>query len=144
MLCCAGLPVEVRDKAMGLEDNIPKAEVNREYYAQNQEALVCDAAHLNQAARKNLYCLVGFTARPARRPAVARACEGLQFLVASLRSLAWAAHEGKAHRCASLRRWRAATLGSWRWATAARQTLRCCSGSPGRLHTTRYVHRVAI
>jgi hypothetical protein len=62
MVGCAGLPVEVRDKAMGLEDNIPKAEVNREYYAQNQEALVCDAAHFNQVASTSI---VSWLSRPA-------------------------------------------------------------------------------
>lgn len=32
-----GLPVQVRDKALGIADNMPRSEVNREYFAQNME-----------------------------------------------------------------------------------------------------------
>ncbi|KAG8171859.1 hypothetical protein JTE90_013017 [Oedothorax gibbosus] len=32
-----GLPVQVRDYAMNMKDEIPKSEVNREYYSQNME-----------------------------------------------------------------------------------------------------------
>ncbi|KAK5822031.1 putative RNA-binding protein [Linnemannia elongata] len=33
-----GLPVQVRDTALGLEDNTPRSEVNKEYFAQNMDA----------------------------------------------------------------------------------------------------------
>eukprot|EP01137_Pigoraptor_chileana_P031420 Opistho-2@19237 len=33
-----GLPVEVRDKALGMAGNVPTTDVNREYYVQNAEA----------------------------------------------------------------------------------------------------------
>src|SRR5690349_5875173 len=36
-----GLPVQVRDTALGLEDNTPRSEVNKEYFAQNMDAHVC-------------------------------------------------------------------------------------------------------
>ena len=32
-----GLPVQTRDYALGLKDNIPKSDVNKEYYTQNME-----------------------------------------------------------------------------------------------------------
>lgn len=32
-----GLPVQVRDAALKLQDNIPKSDVNKEYYTQNIE-----------------------------------------------------------------------------------------------------------
>ncbi|KAG0048548.1 RNA binding motif protein 22 [Gryganskiella cystojenkinii] len=33
-----GLPVQVRDAALGLEDNAPRSDVNKEYFAQNMDA----------------------------------------------------------------------------------------------------------
>ncbi|KAG0206861.1 RNA binding motif protein 22 [Mortierella sp. GBA30] len=33
-----GLPVQVRDTALGLEDNAPRSDVNKEYFAQNMDA----------------------------------------------------------------------------------------------------------
>jgi hypothetical protein len=33
----AGLPVQVRDKSLGLKDEMPKSDVNKEYYTQNVE-----------------------------------------------------------------------------------------------------------
>ncbi|KAF9569514.1 RNA binding motif protein 22 [Mortierella alpina] len=33
-----GLPVQVRDSALGLEDNAPRSDVNKEYFAQNMDA----------------------------------------------------------------------------------------------------------
>jgi pre-mRNA-splicing factor RBM22/SLT11 len=35
-----GLPVQVRDTALGLEDNAPRSEVNKEFFAQNMDAHV--------------------------------------------------------------------------------------------------------
>lgn len=32
-----GLPVQVRDTALKLQDNMPKSDVNKEYYTQNME-----------------------------------------------------------------------------------------------------------
>lgn len=32
-----GLPVQVRDYALNLKDEVPRSEVNREYYSQNME-----------------------------------------------------------------------------------------------------------
>ena len=39
-----GLPVQVRDTALGLEDNAPRSDVNKEYFAQNMDAHVRFAA----------------------------------------------------------------------------------------------------
>ena len=33
----SGLPVQVRDAALKLQDNMPKSDVNKEYYTQNME-----------------------------------------------------------------------------------------------------------
>ncbi|GFU55179.1 pre-mRNA-splicing factor RBM22 [Trichonephila clavipes] len=38
-----GLPVQVRDYAMNMKDEIPKSEVNREYYSQNMEREIQNA-----------------------------------------------------------------------------------------------------
>jgi len=38
----AGLPVQVRDKALKIHDEIPKSDVGKEYYQQNLEREVCD------------------------------------------------------------------------------------------------------
>ena len=35
-----GLPVQVRDTAIGAKDEVPKSIVNREYYIQNTEKMV--------------------------------------------------------------------------------------------------------
>jgi len=32
-----GLPVQVRDQALGVKDDLPKSDVGREYYLQNME-----------------------------------------------------------------------------------------------------------
>lgn len=40
-LCSAGLPVQVRDAALKVTDNMPKTDVNKEYYQQNMEREVC-------------------------------------------------------------------------------------------------------
>ena len=41
MCCCAclceGLPVQVRDQALKIHDEIPKSDVGKEYYQQNLE-----------------------------------------------------------------------------------------------------------
>ena len=36
-----GLPVQVRDHALGMKDDVPKSDVNKEYYTQNVEIEVC-------------------------------------------------------------------------------------------------------
>ncbi len=36
-----GLPVQVRDQALGIKDDIPKGDVNKEYMIQNAEQQVC-------------------------------------------------------------------------------------------------------
>ena len=36
----SGLPVQVRDTAVGAKDEVPKSIVNREYYIQNTEKMV--------------------------------------------------------------------------------------------------------
>ena len=41
-LYMSGLPVQVRDHALGLKDDVPKSDVNKEYYTQNVEKEVCD------------------------------------------------------------------------------------------------------
>lgn len=40
-----GLPVQVRDTALGLEDNAPRSDVNKEYFAQNMDAHVRTRTH---------------------------------------------------------------------------------------------------
>jgi len=40
-----GLPVQVRDTALGLEDNAPRSDVNKEYFAQNMDAHVRTGTH---------------------------------------------------------------------------------------------------
>ena len=41
LLCCdAGLPIQVRDAALNIKDEMPKSEVNKEYYSQNIERQV--------------------------------------------------------------------------------------------------------
>ena len=36
-----GLPIEVRDKALAIQDNLPKSDVNKEFFTQNIEKEVC-------------------------------------------------------------------------------------------------------
>ena len=36
-----GLPTQVRDTALALQNEAPTSDVNREYYAQNMEGKVC-------------------------------------------------------------------------------------------------------
>lgn len=36
-----GLPIEVRDKALAIHDNLPRSDVNKEFYNQNIEKEVC-------------------------------------------------------------------------------------------------------
>ncbi|EDO31981.1 predicted protein, partial [Nematostella vectensis] len=38
-----GLPVQVRDKSLGLKDEMPKSDVNKEYYTQNVERELADS-----------------------------------------------------------------------------------------------------
>jgi len=38
--CNVGLPVQVRDQALKMKDEMPKSDVNKEYYIQNQERTV--------------------------------------------------------------------------------------------------------
>lgn len=37
MYSFAGLPVQVRDAALKIQDDLPKSDVNKEYYTQNIE-----------------------------------------------------------------------------------------------------------
>lgn len=41
-----GLPVQVRDHALGMKDDVPKSDVNKEFYTQNVEKEV-KAAFIN-------------------------------------------------------------------------------------------------
>ena len=36
-----GLPIEVRDKALAIQDNLPRSDVNKEFFTQNIENEVC-------------------------------------------------------------------------------------------------------
>jgi len=38
-----GLPVQVRDHALGMKDDVPKSDVNKEFYTQNVEKEVRNA-----------------------------------------------------------------------------------------------------
>ena len=45
ILHTSGLPVQVRDHALGLKDEMPKSDVNKEYYTQNAEREVSQVIH---------------------------------------------------------------------------------------------------
>lgn len=56
--CCIldlryGLPTQVRDTVLGLEDNAPKSDVNRDYYANNMEAQMEGNPTLGQGSLGN-------------------------------------------------------------------------------------------
>lgn len=34
---CAGLPIQVRDTGLSVKDEVPRSDVNKEYYTQNME-----------------------------------------------------------------------------------------------------------
>lgn len=56
--CCIldlryGLPTQVRDTVLGLEDNAPKSDVNRDYYANNMEAQMANNPTLGQGSLGN-------------------------------------------------------------------------------------------
>ena len=36
-LLFAGLPIQVRDTGLAIKDEVPKSDVNKEYYTQNME-----------------------------------------------------------------------------------------------------------
>lgn len=36
-----GLPIQVRDAGLSFKDDMPKSDVNKEYYTQNMEREVC-------------------------------------------------------------------------------------------------------
>lgn len=40
-----GLPIQVRDAGLSLKDEMPKSDVNKEYYTQNMEREVGVASH---------------------------------------------------------------------------------------------------
>lgn len=40
-----GLPIQVRDAGLSLKDEMPKSDVNKEYYTQNMEREVSVASH---------------------------------------------------------------------------------------------------
>lgn len=48
------LPTQVRDVALGLKNQAPTSDINREYYAQNIEAKV-----------RNIYCLTSLSSADA-------------------------------------------------------------------------------
>ncbi len=52
-----GLPVQVRDSALGLEDNAPRSDVNKEYFAQNMDAHVGLLIHLLMFNRCPCCCM---------------------------------------------------------------------------------------
>jgi hypothetical protein len=37
LICVSGLPVQVRDTTLKVQDNMPKSDVNKEYYTQSME-----------------------------------------------------------------------------------------------------------
>ena len=37
ILCLTGLPIQVRDTGLAIKDEVPKSDVNKEYYTQNME-----------------------------------------------------------------------------------------------------------
>lgn len=40
-----GLPLQVRDQALGIDEAMPTSDVNREYYTQNQERYADNVVH---------------------------------------------------------------------------------------------------
>lgn len=40
-LLVLGLPIQVRDAGLSFKDDMPKSDVNKEYYTQNMEREVC-------------------------------------------------------------------------------------------------------
>lgn len=53
-----GLPVQVRDHALGMKDDVPKSDVNKEYYTQNVEKEVC--VFNNKNTHLHLYSLLPY------------------------------------------------------------------------------------
>ena len=47
-----GLPTQVRDTALGIQNDAPTSDINREYYAQNMEAKV---SHMRLLSLCNSY-----------------------------------------------------------------------------------------
>lgn len=45
----SGLPVQVRDAALKIQDNMPKSDVNKEYYTQNMENEVRSAVTMTMS-----------------------------------------------------------------------------------------------
>lgn len=41
MFFVPGLPIQVRDAGLSFKDDMPKSDVNKEYYTQNMEREVC-------------------------------------------------------------------------------------------------------
>lgn len=39
--CVSGLPIQVRDTGLAIKEDIPRSDVNKEYYTQNIEREVC-------------------------------------------------------------------------------------------------------
>lgn len=39
--CVTGLPIQVRDTGLAIKEDIPRSDVNKEYYTQNIEREVC-------------------------------------------------------------------------------------------------------
>ena len=48
-----GLPVQVRDQALGIKDDIPKSDVNKEYMIQNAEQEVSTKTTLSDSIMKS-------------------------------------------------------------------------------------------
>lgn len=58
-----GLPVQVRDTALGLDENAPRSDVNKEYFAQNMDAHVRIFISLSvRKPRKGLIVYNSYTA----------------------------------------------------------------------------------
>jgi len=49
-----GLPTQVRDTALALQNEAPTSDINREYYAQNMEGKVCRALQFKESATDSL------------------------------------------------------------------------------------------
>jgi hypothetical protein len=50
-----GLPTQVRDTALALQNEAPTSDINREYYAQNMESKVCIRSYLWFLCRLSLF-----------------------------------------------------------------------------------------
>lgn len=55
--CVTGLPIQVRDTGLAIKEDIPRSDVNKEYYTQNMEREVCLFVFISLAALSEILIL---------------------------------------------------------------------------------------